>query len=84
MDGGQTEEGGYFGWTISTETTIPWRGGGYTQHCGHLMESLYKDSVSLLSLLRFLLRYSQYHGVKIQEDTTIHYNDNLTLVRRMN
>jgi hypothetical protein len=27
--GGQTEDDGYFGWAISTETTILWRGGGY-------------------------------------------------------
>eukprot|EP00957_Ditylum_brightwellii_P101323 7721118-Ditylum_brightwellii.AAC.1 len=48
------------------------------------MESLRTESMSLPSLLRFLLRYRQYYGGKIQEETKIYYSDNLTVVRSMN
>eukprot|EP00957_Ditylum_brightwellii_P178654 13607736-Ditylum_brightwellii.AAC.1 len=58
------------------ETTILWIGYNHVQGNPDLQESLRMEEISHISLLCFLRRYSHYHGIRIQEDTGIHYCDN--------
>eukprot|EP00957_Ditylum_brightwellii_P094619 7206105-Ditylum_brightwellii.AAC.1 len=47
-----------------------------------LQESLRTEGISQLSLLQFLLRYTHYHSIHLQEDTCIYFCDNKAQVRR--
>eukprot|EP00957_Ditylum_brightwellii_P007078 536448-Ditylum_brightwellii.AAC.1 len=82
-DSGLTEELGHLRWCIATEETILWIGNEHVVSNLELNESLQTEGISYISLLQFLLYYTNYHNIQIQENTMSHYCDNKVQVNRM-
>eukprot|EP00957_Ditylum_brightwellii_P082282 6256238-Ditylum_brightwellii.AAC.1 len=83
-DGGETNGVGYYGWVIATMCGILVEGKGHATGLPPLMESLCTESMSILSLLCFLLHYSRFHGLTITPDAWFQFCNNSTAVKRMN
>eukprot|EP00957_Ditylum_brightwellii_P068411 5193514-Ditylum_brightwellii.AAC.1 len=74
---------GYYGWVIATVCDILIEVKGHAPGPKKLMESLRTESTSILSVLCFLLHFTQYYNLHLNANMRIQYCDNSTAVKQM-
>jgi hypothetical protein len=82
-DIGATDEWGYFGWVIATDTHILCNGSGLLPGNQQLKESMRSKSTPYLSsLLRFILHYTRYYKVTLENSIKVHFCNNKGVISR--
>eukprot|EP00957_Ditylum_brightwellii_P082199 6250295-Ditylum_brightwellii.AAC.1 len=76
-DGGLDDDIGYFGWVIAIDQQILWKNRGHTPGHEEYIETLRTEGISHLLLAVFMKHYLIFHEVRIDQDQTIHYCDNM-------
>eukprot|EP00957_Ditylum_brightwellii_P106798 8147646-Ditylum_brightwellii.AAC.1 len=82
-DSGADDGLGYFGWAITTNTTILVEGYGQAQGNLSQAKSLQSESYGRILLMSFIKSYKVYYNVTDIPETQNYYCDNITFVKHI-